>query len=153
MIPLGASLLAVGVGWFLIFSLLVIQGKPTRRICWKNMVNSGLTLVLLTLFLFAVLGFLAFILPLIANQLPAVMLFWANEPNSLLALSVSVPALALLSVLILYISVLSTYKALEWKYTAGEKQLLKQRREERIAKHPRLSKFLGYRANKLTVEN
>ena len=89
MTPLSASLLTVGIGWLLIFSLLVIQGKPTRRVCWKSMVNFGLTLVLLTLFLFAVFGF--------------------NEPGLLLALSVSVPTLVFLSVLIFYLSIISIY--------------------------------------------
>ena len=153
MTPLSASLLTVGIGWLLIFSLLVIQGKPTRLICWKNMVNSGLMLVLLTLFLFAIFGFLAFVAPLIASQLPKLTLFYANEPDVLLALSVSVPALVFLSVLIFYLSIISIYKALEWKYTAEEKQLLKQRREEQIAKHPRLSRLLGYKTSKSTAES
>jgi len=134
------SVFAVIVGWALIALVLIIEGKPTRRICLKKEINTGFRLLVVA----GLGGFMITCLllyPLLQEYADKMVVFWGTVPGILWAFRI-LPDFVLLMGIIVYfggfVKILG-YEAL--KFTDEEKKLIAQERNKEVAAHPRLAKF------------
>jgi len=138
------TILTMLSGLFLITLLFIIEGKPTRKICLKWVLNTICKMGLLV-GLVVLLGAFAAILPDIIKCVDRAVIYYGTVPTTASIISLF-PSMSLLIVLVLFLVALKgicNYNLFE--YTLGERTLMKEDLKDFINRNPRLAKVFGLR--------